>query len=867
MYSTRNKKCMLKLAKKDFLKNRTRNIVAVLAMILTTVLFATLITTGVGAYESAQLTLQKQKGSKADADIRYMTEEQFEKLSKDERVDFVGLRRPIGFLSNAKTHNIELDYMDSIEQELTFSVPTLGCAPTKENEIATTDRALESLGIKPKVGAEVEIEFELRNQIHQYKMVVSGIWEAPNSQTSLMLVSDKFMQENEEIFPYTFDKDRQYAGTYFSDIALKNTNNMEEQLQNIVLSLGGNPEDANAENYIAYAVNRITNPEMTVSVLIIGLVFALLFVFAGYLLIFNIFEISVLRDVQKYGLLKTIGTTQKQIKFLVRIQTLWLLLIALPCGLLIGYFLGKAILPFAIGFITNEYSNLSVEVSPNIIIFLGAAVFTIFTVLVSVRKPINIISKISPMEALRYSEKTEKSKKIKHTKKISVWRLALSNVKRRKKRSVFIVISMTLCCMLFNSTLIIVNSIDIEKALKEQCAADVVIANGNTFNNIKGYIHHTDRLDENIVELVEDQFDIEDKGLIYKNTLDDRNVTIDYGLTYDKADLVKEDGKAGIMVEQYYIPLGYDDFPVCNVYGCNENVFQRCNFLKIADDISVAELYQKLEEGNYVVEAVRKKQGQSSVNMEDFQCEIGDKIKVRSNGEEERELEVIAQMSVTSTEYEVPNVTTGITAVGGDAPMFYISENTFKNIYEKPSLMSFSFNVDKEELVPIMEQIDKLVEQKEGEIGCSSVIMLRNSLSGIKNTVYIIGGFISVILGMSGFINFINLMITNIITRKKEYAVMQSIGMTTKQLIRLIVNEGLLYALSSAVLGIVLSVLVGGTMIKIICNAIWFMTYKLLLWSAITLSVVTIILSGVIPVIVFKSFNKESIVEKIRKDF
>lgn len=867
MYSTRNKKCMLKLAKKDFLKNRTRNIVAVLAMILTTVLFATLITTGVGAYESVQLTLQKQKGSKADADIRYMTEEQFEKLSKDERVDFVGLRRPIGFLSNAKTHNIELDYMDSIEQELTFSVPTLGCAPTKENEIATTDRALESLGIKPKVGAEVEIEFELRNQIHQYKMVVSGIWEAPNSQTSLMLVSDKFMQENEEIFPYTFDKDRQYVGTYFSDIALKNTNNMEEQLQNIVLSLGGNPEDANAENYIAYAVNRITNPEMNVSVLIIGLVFALLFVFAGYLLIFNIFEISVLRDVQKYGLLKTIGTTQKQIKFLVRIQTLWLLLIALPCGLLIGYFLGKAILPFAIGFITNEYSNLSVEVSPNIIIFLGAAVFTIFTVLVSVRKPINIISKISPMEALRYSEKTEKSKKIKHTKKISVWRLALSNVKRRKKRSVFIVISMTLCCMLFNSTLIIVNSIDIEKALKEQYAADVVIANGNTFNNIKGYIQHTDRLDENIVELVEDQFDIEDKGLIYKNTLDDRNVTIDYGLTYDKADLVKEDGKAGIMVEQYYIPLGYDDFPVCNVYGCNENVFQRCNFLKIADDISVAELYQKLEEGNYVVEAVRKKQGQSSVNMEDFQCEIGDKIKVRSNGEEERELEVIAQMSVTSTEYEVPNVTTGITAVGGDAPMFYISENTFKNIYEKPSLMSFSFNVDKEELVPIMEQIDKLVEQKEGEIGCSSVIMLRNSLSDIKNTVYIIGGFISVILGMSGFINFINLMITNIITRKKEYAVMQSIGMTTKQLIRLIVNEGLLYALSSAVLGIVLSVLVGGTMIKMICNAIWFMTYKLLLWSAITLSVVTIILSGVIPVIVFKSFNKESIVEKIRKDF
>lgn len=90
--------------------------------------------------------------------------------------------------------------MDSIEQELTFSVPTLGWCATKENEIATTDRALESLGIEPKVGAEVEIEFELRNQIHQYKMVVSGIWEAPNSQTSLMLVSDKLCRKMKKYF-------------------------------------------------------------------------------------------------------------------------------------------------------------------------------------------------------------------------------------------------------------------------------------------------------------------------------------------------------------------------------------------------------------------------------------------------------------------------------------------------------------------------------------------------------------------------------------------------------------------------------------------------------------------------------------------
>lgn len=867
MYSTRNKKCILRLAKKDFLKYKTRNIVAVLAMILTTVLFTTLITTSIGAYESVQLTLQKQKGSKADADLRYMTEEQFMKLADDERIDSLGLRRPIGFLSNAKTHNIELDYMDSVEQELTFSIPTSGCAPTKKNEIATTDRALESLGIEPKVGAAVEIEFQLRGQIYRYEMIVSGFWEAQNSQSSLMLVSDKFMQENEEIFPYTFDKDNEYAGTYFSDIVLKNKNNTEKQLKEIVWRLGGNPEDKNAENHIACAVNKITNPDINVPVLLVGLIFALLFIFAGYLLIFNIFEISVLQDVQKYGLLKTIGTTQKQIKLLVRIQTLWLLFIALPCGLLLGYFIGKAILPFTIEFITNEYSNLSVDASPSVVIFIGAAFFTVFTVVISIRKPINIVAKISPMEALRYSIKRDISKDVKHTKKTSAWRLASLNVKRNKKRSLYIIISMTLCCLLLNSTIVIVNSIDIEKAVRGQCAADMVIANGNTFNNITGYTQHTDSLDENMVELIKEQFSIKDEGFIYKNTLDDRDITIDYGVKYDESDFIEEDENSYIITDKYYIPLGYDDFPVCNVYGCSENIFQRCDFLEIADDLSITELYQKLEEGNYVVEAIRKKQGQSSSDQNNFQCKIGDKIKVRNKGKEKKELEVIAHMSVASTEYEVPNVTTGITTVGGDAPMFYMAESTFKKIYEKPSLMSFSFNIDEKDLVSVTEQMEMIVEQAEGVIGSSSVVMLRNSLNSIKSTVYIIGGFISIILGMAGFINFVNLMITNMLTRKKEYAIMQSVGMTTKQLISLIIHEGLFYAIFSAALGIFLSVIVNSTMIKIICGEIWFMTYEIVLWPAAVLSVLMIGLSGAIPVIVFKCFNKDSVVEKLRKDF
>lgn len=867
MYLTRNKKCIIKLAQRNFINSKARNVIAVLAMILTTVLFTTLITTGLGAYESIQITLQKQKGSKADADLRYMTERQFTKLASDERISLCGMRRPIGFLSNVNAHNIELDYMDSIEQEMTFSAPTFGAAPNEENEIATTDRALESLGIEPAIGEKVEIEFQLRGQTYKYEMIVSGWWEASNSQISIMLVSDKFMQANEELFPYTFEMDREYAGTYFADVVFRNNTNMENQLHEIISDIGGNSENTDAENYIASAINQVTNPEMSAPVVLVALIFSLLFIFAGYLLIYNIFEISVLQEVQRYGMLKTIGTTQNQIRLLVRVQALWLVIMALPCGLFFGYLLGKTILPFVINFIANEYSNLSIEVSPNPVIFIVASLFTIFTVFISIKKPINIAAGISPMEALRYSGKRGMLNGAKHTKKISLWRLASSNVKRNKKRSIFIVISMTLCCMLLNSTIIIVNSIDIEKAIRGQCAADVVIANGNTFNNTKGYTHHSDSLDEEIVEAVKEKFDIKDEGLIYKNTLDNMDVTFDYGIKFNQNEIVEENGRMYIIKGMDRVPLGYNNRPVCNVYGCNENVIQRCDFIKIADDLSISELYEKLESGNYVIEAVTKKQNQTQINMSSFQCEIGQKISIYTKGKNEKEVEVIAQMGVSPTEYEVPNVTTGMATVGGDGPLFYFSERIFKEIYEEPSLMSFSFNVDPEFLATTTDQLEELAEQSMGKIGCSTIVILKNSMNGIKNTIYIIGVFIGTILGITGFINFINLMITNIITRKKEYAIMQSVGMTTRQIKKLIMNEGFYYALFSSIFGIVLSIVLGGTMIKVVCDSIWFMTYKLVLWPAILLSALTIVLAGTIPVILFNSFDKESIVEKLRKDF
>lgn len=594
------------------------------------------------------------------------------------------------------------------------------------------------------------------------------------------------------------------------------------------------------------------------------LLFLSLFIFVNYLLIYNVFEISVLQDIQGYGLLKTVGTTQRQIKCYVYIQTLWLMMMALPAGLLLGYILGNAILPVALDFMASEYHGFAVGISVNPLIFIGATLFTALTVVISIRRPISIVAKISPLEAMRYSDQLRKKSK-KYSKKFSVWRLATANAKRNKKRGIYIIISMALCCVLLNSTIIIADSIDVEKAVRKQCAVDIVIANGNTFNNMKGYTKLADHLDKAVIGLVRERFPVKDEGYLYKNTLDDANVTIDYGLeTAGKP--IEWDGRYYAPSEKFSIPLGYDNYPVCNVYGCSDNVLQRCEVLRVASDVSEENLYEKLKEGNYVMEALPKKQSDIQVDMGRFQCEIGQKISVHSKDKEEREFEVIAQIGLTPTEYEVPYITTGVAAVGGDGAMFFFSEDIFRELYGDSHLMSYSFNLDEEELVSATGELEEFVKQSEGEIRYSSITMLKDGMNKIRNMIYIAGCFIGTAFGVAGIMNFTNLMIANVITRKKEYAIMQSVGMTTKQLTKMVMCEGLYYALCSAVLGVILALVLGATMMRSICGSIWFMDFGLIWWPAVALSFLTIVLSGVISIIIFKSFNRESIVEKIRKE-
>ena len=194
LFGNNNSEVITKLSKRYFKKNKVRNLAALLAIILTAFLFTSITSLAFNMASSIQLSLQMQKGSKADGTLGYMTEEQYEQLVNSDFVEQAGHRRIIGYASNTSSHSIEINYADSVQQELTFCVPTHGAAPEKANEIATTDLALKALGVEPKIGAAVPLEFELRGKTYHYDMVLSGWWEASNDSVSVATVSEQFIK-------------------------------------------------------------------------------------------------------------------------------------------------------------------------------------------------------------------------------------------------------------------------------------------------------------------------------------------------------------------------------------------------------------------------------------------------------------------------------------------------------------------------------------------------------------------------------------------------------------------------------------------------------------------------------------------------
>lgn len=179
---------------------------------------------------------------------------------------------------------------------------------------------------------------------------------------------------------------------------------------------------------------------------------------------------------------------------------------------------------------------------------------------------------------------------------------------------------------------------------------------------------------------------------------------------------------------------------------------------------------------------------------------------------------------------------------------------------------TFSLTTEKEQQQDMETYLSEYTTQKNMDIRYQSVDKLGASVQTMKNAVLLIGGLIGGIFALVGIINLMNLIMTSIVTRRHEFASMQSIGMTTKQLRRMLMTESLSYVLRAGVIGTVVAVILGVTAVKLLVEngPIWYMTFHLTILPAILLSIIYIVLALIIPMISLRFLNRQSIVERLK---
>ncbi len=851
------------LAGRSFRASRMRNLIATSAIILTTILFTTVTTVGMGATGSITLTMQMLKGSRSDGDFHNMTAEQYAALEDADFIREYGLRMPVGFLEDTTRHNIEFDVLDPVQADLTFCMPVHGSVPKAENEIVTSDTALRDLGVEPEVGADVTISFTAHGREYQLDMVVSGWFEATSEQISMMWAGTAFRDAHPDIFEYTYDRDRDMAGTYYSDFIATSTAGLQENLDHWVRQMGGDPDAANSD-HLSATINTVTNPALDPTTLLLVAVMIALFVLCGYLLIYNVFDIAVMQEIRRYGLYRTVGMSKRQVKKLINLQAVWLSCIGIPLGLLIGYFVGKAALPYMMRTLSSSYENIAIHVDPSPIVFVGAAVLAAFTVFLSTRKPMRAAADIPPIEAFRYVETAGGRKTTKKsTAGTSLFRLAWSDLGRNKRRFAFIVASLSLCVILLNCIGIAADSVDIEKQVSYSIRTDFTVVNALSKNILKGFTRREHGLGQEVIDAVNAQPGVKGASAIYKNTLDDRNVTYDFPVGFD---LIGTDEETGIdyasTKDGIVFNLGDDGHALCNGYGMEETALARMDIQE--GEADAHKLYEKMVNGEGVLVGVMSDMGTSIMEPALDLLEVGDIITVFKNGGPMMELPVLAKAALTGDDTEIRYTANGPFEVGRDGLFLYLPTCVYTEIYDEPVIYKYSFDVEEGQQDPMRGFLEDYVTNVDPSLGYASAEEARQDAATTRTMLQFVGGLIGSIFGAVGVLNLINTIITSILTRRHEFAIMQSIGMTAKQLTRMMIWESVYYAIGVCIVGLLLSVILAFTVVKTLIGDIWYFTFHFTLVPAVTVCILLLIAAAVLPVIALKVFNKGSIVEKLR---
>ncbi len=848
MHANRNKRAVKKVEKGMMKANRTRNLFAVFAIILTTFMITTVFSLGINYMENMELMQVRTAGTGADVSLALPTAEQEQKINSLDYVKTIGRQYMVGSVAEKNDEgrelSIVLQYYDTTEWEDHYqrAISDInGSYPAQEDAIMLSEDALEQLGIEnPTLNMEIPLSYYDKNG-HQERIFTLSGWFHSYTGTGMGFVSADYCKDA----GYTLQ------GEGVLSLSL---NKMPDDFWRIQDDV-----QLNDDQSFRGAVSMSSSNGSVIAMVI----FLVLFIIgSGYLLIYNVLYISISKDTRFYGLMKTIGTTQAQIKAIVKRQALILACIGIPVGIASATAVSFGIVPLFLrqGF-TEGKSAMDAEVFFHPSIYILSIIFSAITVWIACNAPAKKAAKISPIEALRYENFAPSKKKSRNSTnggKLHV--MALHNVFRDKKRAILVFLSLFMGITVILGVNGVAGSIKGENYIEEYYDYDFEYID-TQFTQYERDTKEIPQFDERFVEQIENIDGIESVTV---------GKTIWAGIDFDETVLEEfmrmkyEDSSymaKGRSYEQMTAKLR--EYANAGEYGC---------YITTLVDYDALEKYGQNHDTPIDIEAFRR--GETAiVGMDDDQFApnarlVGKTLMLTADSTDGKATDFPIGGAFTFDDYSntlsdgidrrkdleiVPNV-------------IFVSEAGMERLSQEGIISGIGVDIkDMSEL----ERVDRELRSVNGTLTTSewefnSTVGQLEEFDQMFYSVNLLGNGAAILLIVLGLTNFVNVMLTGVMARKKEFAVMESIGTTKTQISRILTLEGGIYAIISTLLIMTL----GNAFLLLVADAVPGIAnyakfeYPALLVVCLIAAIFAICLS--VPSIVYKAISGETVIERLR---
>lgn len=845
-----------KLAKRSL--KAQKNIVAILSIVLSTVMFTSVFTIAMSMKDTWEESAMRGIGTYAHAGLKHVTLDEYEELASDSRWSDCGFCISIGsavgnvFLKTPA----EVRWADDFYAVSSFCYPDTGHMPAAEKEIAMSRLLLTAMGLSHELGTGIELTIQTDSQIITDTFTLCGTWEGDAAAGEQEIWLSRAYTD--KVAPVVRGSsqgadDSGITGYVAGSFMLPSAWNLEARAEEIATDHG--MEDEIHVNF-AYTSSSVGTSEIFTV-----LAAALVVLAAGYLLIYNVFYIAVAQDVRFYGQLKTLGATQKQLRKVVYGKALRLSAVGIPIGLILGWPIGSVLAPLVAA--NQSVGDTKTVISANPIIFTAAVVFALLTVFLSCRKPARFAGKVSPIEATRYVDATVSRKKNRIAKHVTVFLLARQNLGRGKKKVIIVTLSLTLSLVILNTAFAFFQTLDFNKFISSTLMTDFTVSDAPI---ISGNTHVSPRLSsigQPLQAQIESLDGLENSGNVYLQFLTqfytDNMIQRMYEIGQDPVVAANQGYQQKISSMEGTGEYVQDWYTV-GLYGLDEFPASKLEVLEGELDV------EKWRSGEGVFVSPAAAWGNASwyhpgdkltVVYENAVNYVADSMDFQGDGAE-KTYEVLAVV-------EYPQAFSCGHLLDSGVCFFFSSDEYLAHVGDGGLLpMMTIFDVDDDHLAAAEQWIQDYTGNIDPTLSYRSRGTLTGTYQGLIDMFTIVGGALCALLALIGVLNFINSMVTSVLTRQGEIAMLQAVGMTGSQVQKMLVFEGLGYAVLGIVSSLILAALVNITALRSITTGMDYFTYRFTLTPALMCAIPILAVTALIPWLCYRKIVKSSIVERLR---